>query len=90
MQRFLQEARAPRAIGNPHIIDISDFGVLPDGSTYFVMEFLDGISLTKAIEPGKPLKPTRTIHIAKQLCRALGAAHETASSTAISSPTTSS
>jgi serine/threonine-protein kinase len=76
VQRFRQEAQSATAIGNHHIIDISDFGVLPDGSTYFVMEFLDGISLTKAIEPNQPLKSARTIHIAKQLCRALGAAHE--------------
>ncbi|HEX5659400.1 MAG TPA: serine/threonine-protein kinase, partial [Polyangiales bacterium] len=76
VQRFRQEAQSATSIGNHHIIDISDFGVLPDGSTYFVMEFLDGKSLTKAIEPGTPLKANRTIHIAKQLCRALGAAHE--------------
>ncbi len=76
VQRFRQEAQSATAIGNHHIIDISDFGVLADGSTYFVMEFLDGISLTKAIEPGKPLEARRTIHIAKQLCRALGAAHD--------------
>ena len=76
VERFRQEAQSATAIGNHHIIDISDFGVLADGSTYFVMEFLDGVSLTKAIEPGKPLKASRTIHIAKQLCRALGAAHE--------------
>ncbi len=76
VQRFRQEAQSATAIGNHHIIDISDFGVLADGSTYFVMEYLDGISLTRAIEPGKPLKANRTIHIAKQLCRALGAAHE--------------
>jgi eukaryotic-like serine/threonine-protein kinase len=76
VQRFRQEAQSATAIGNHHIIDISDFGVLGDGSTYFVMEFLDGVSLTRAIEPGKPLKANRTIHIAKQLCRALGAAHD--------------
>jgi serine/threonine-protein kinase len=76
VQRFRQEAQSATAIGNHHIIDISDFGVMPDGSTYFVMEFLDGMPLAKAIEPGKALRAARTIHIAKQLCRALGAAHD--------------
>ncbi|UJR80792.1 serine/threonine protein kinase [Sandaracinus amylolyticus] len=81
LTRFQQEAQSASAIGNQHIIDISDFGTLPDNSTYFVMEFLDGVSLTKAIESpqdkgGAPMAPERVVHIAKQLCDALGAAHE--------------
>ncbi len=75
LARFKQEARSASAVGNQHIIDISDFGVLPDGSTYFVMEFLGGQSLTQALHDGK-FETARTIHIAKQLCNALGAAHE--------------
>ncbi len=74
--RFRQEAQSASSIGNQHIIDISDFGTLPDGSTYFVMEFLDGTDLTKVIENQQPIAPARVIHIAKQLCDALGAAHE--------------
>ena len=74
--RFRQEAQSASAIGNEHIIDITDFGTLPTGATYFVMEYLDGQDLTGAIETSRPMPATRTIHIAKQLCRALGAAHE--------------
>ncbi len=73
--RFRQEAQSASSIGNQHIIDISDFGVLPDGSTYFVMEYLDGIELTKAVERESPLPFPRIVHVVKQLCDALGAAH---------------
>ena len=75
VMRFKQEAQSASQIGNQHIIDISDFGELADGSTYFVMEFLGGKSLTQALEAGK-FNTDRTIYVAKQLCRALGAAHE--------------
>ena len=75
LQRFRQEAQSASQIGNPHIIDISDFGTLPDGSTYFVMEFLTGKSLTAALAEGK-FSVARTINVMRQLCGALGAAHE--------------
>ncbi|MEM9190049.1 MAG: serine/threonine-protein kinase [Myxococcota bacterium] len=73
--RFRQEAQSASAIGNEHIINISDFGTLPDRSTYFVMEFLDGSDLTEVIEQG-PMVVARAVSIAKQLCRGLGAAHD--------------
>ncbi|MGF1468710.1 MAG: protein kinase [Sandaracinaceae bacterium] len=76
MERFRREAQSASAIGSPHIIDISDFGRLADGSTYFVMELLDGPSLTEALDAQAPMPEERIYPIAVQLTEGLGAAHE--------------
>ena len=74
--RFLQEAKAASSIGNAHIIDISDFGQLPDGSTYFVMEWLDGKPLSRALEETRPLPVVKLVHVAHQIADALSSAHQ--------------
>jgi serine/threonine-protein kinase len=74
LERFVLEAKTASALGNPHIVDILDFGRLPDGSTYFAMEHLDGVSLTEAIN--QRLTPDRIAKIALQVCDGLAAAHE--------------
>lgn len=76
LARFRLEAESASNIGNRHIIDVSDFGELSDGSTYFIMEYLDGLDLIAAIDSVDRMTEERALHIAIQVCRALGAAHE--------------
>src|SRR5450432_1318913 len=74
-ERFLNEAKAAASIGNAHIIDISDFGQFPDSAAYFVMEFLNGVPLSKLVEGGKALPVPRIVHLARQMAEGLAAAH---------------
>ncbi|HEX2568874.1 MAG TPA: serine/threonine-protein kinase [Polyangia bacterium] len=73
--RFIQEAKSASKVRHLNIVDITDFGMLVDGSAYFVMEFLDGHTLGQALRKG-PLAPARVIHIASQIARGLQAAHQ--------------
>ena len=75
IERFRQEARAASKIGNPNICDVTDFGELPDGQVFFVMEYIDGPSLRGELDEHKQLGSERSIAILRQVCKALGAAH---------------
>jgi serine/threonine-protein kinase len=75
LQRFVQEAKAASRIGHWSIVDVSDFGTLPDGSAYQVMEFIHGETLNKVNLAG-PMWAARALPIAGQIARALFAAHE--------------
>jgi eukaryotic-like serine/threonine-protein kinase len=75
VQRFFTEARASSAIKNEHIIDIIDFGELPDKSSYIIMEWLEGNPLTSVLEREGKLAVDRALHVARGMGRALAAAH---------------
>ncbi|MEY2931389.1 MAG: hypothetical protein RL033_2138 [Pseudomonadota bacterium] len=75
-ERFLMEAKAASAIQDEHIISISDFGQLPDGAAYFVMEFLEGTPLAQLAGGGRPMAIERILPIACQLAEGLGSAHQ--------------
>jgi serine/threonine protein kinase len=75
LQRFLLEAKAASSVGNEHIVDISDFGALPDGSPYIVMELLDGVPLSALAQQKSRLSLARIIGVARQIAEGLGAAH---------------
>lgn len=74
--RFEREAQAAGRIGNDHILEIFDFGSLPDGSRYMVCEFLDGETLASRLEREHAMTPAALLPIARQLLSGLGAAHD--------------
>ncbi|MFV8756092.1 serine/threonine protein kinase [Nannocystaceae bacterium ST9] len=74
--RFLQEARAASMISQENVVEINDFGDTPDGSSFFVMEFLAGEDLSDTVKKQGKLPWVRVKAIMLQICRALGAAHE--------------
>jgi serine/threonine-protein kinase len=75
-QRFIVEAKAASKIGHQNIVDITDFGVLPDNHAYFVMEFLDGPTLANIQSQLGRIDALRAIGITVQIARGLHAAHQ--------------
>ena len=72
--RFVREARAASRARHPGIVDVVDFGALPDGRAYLVMELVEGKTLEQLLSRGA-LDPLRAVLIAKQIASALEAAH---------------
>jgi serine/threonine protein kinase len=73
--RFINEARAANAIRHPGIVQIFDFGTLPTGATYIIMEFLEGESLAARVARLGRLRLTEAVGIVAQTAEILGAAH---------------
>jgi serine/threonine protein kinase len=76
--RFLQEAQVAAQLEHPNIIPVYDWGVLPDGQTYYTMRVVKQRSLKEVLrlphhDAGWPL--SRRIEILAQLCRALEYVH---------------
>ena len=75
MQRFEREAQAAGRIGNDHILEVLDLGILPDGDRYIIMEFLDGEPLSNRIRGRGRLMPHELAPLMRQTLVGLGAAH---------------
>jgi serine/threonine-protein kinase len=79
--RFILEAKATASVKHPNIVQITDFGRLPDGIPFFVMELLVGHTLAevmkdiKAIKAGSPIPAARAVRILRKVASALAAAH---------------
>jgi predicted Ser/Thr protein kinase len=75
LARFQREARVVNLIRHPAIVDIREFGQLPDGRPFFVMELLEGSDLKQLIKARGRFSPDEMLQVITTLCAALDAAH---------------
>ncbi|HYI03104.1 serine/threonine-protein kinase [Hyalangium sp.] len=76
LQRFVREARIVNQIHHPNVVDVYDFGMMPDGSPYFVMELLEGRTLSQLIHERGRMSAERALAYLEPVCAALEAAHK--------------
>ncbi|HUY32488.1 MAG TPA: serine/threonine-protein kinase [Pirellulales bacterium] len=75
LARFEREVRATAALSHWNTVEIFDYGHADDGTFFYVMEYLPGLSLAELVERYGPLPPERVIHLLRQVCDALREAH---------------
>lgn len=76
LARFEREVQAAARLQHPNSIEIYDYGQTDDGTFYYVMEYLKGLSLAELVDKDGPLPPGRVVYLFRQACAALAEAHE--------------
>jgi serine/threonine-protein kinase len=75
LSRFEREVRATATLTHWNTVEIYDYGRGDDGTFYYVMEYLPGLSLQALVDHYGPLPAGRAIHFLRQVCAALKEAH---------------
>jgi serine/threonine-protein kinase len=75
LARFEREVHATAQLSHWNSIEIFDYGRAEDGTFYYVMEYLPGLSLSQLVERHGPLCPARVVFLLAQVCDALAEAH---------------
>jgi eukaryotic-like serine/threonine-protein kinase len=76
LARFEREVRMTALLSHWNTVEIFDYGSTDDGTFFYVMEYLPGLSLEELVERHGPLPAERVVHLLRQTCQALREAHE--------------
>lgn len=75
LARFEREVQATAGLTHWNTVEIYDYGHTDDGTFYYVMELLPGMSLEELVQRYGPLPPERAVYLLRQTCWALREAH---------------
>ena len=75
LARFEHEVRATARLSDPNTVEVYDYGRTEDGTFFYVMEYLHGLTLDELVARHGPLPPGRVIYLLRQACEALAEAH---------------
>jgi serine/threonine-protein kinase len=76
LQRFEREAQTTAAMRSPDTINLYDFGIASDGTFYYVMELLEGLTAPALVERFGPVPAERAVHLLRKICHSLSEAHD--------------
>jgi eukaryotic-like serine/threonine-protein kinase len=74
-QRFKRECAICAALKSPHIVQVSDYGITESGHPFYVMEYLQGETLSQLLARNQYLSVEQTCRIGMQICAGLQVAH---------------
>jgi tRNA A-37 threonylcarbamoyl transferase component Bud32 len=75
VRRFEREVRATSQLRHPNTVTIYDYGRADDGTFYYAMEYVPGMSLEEIVGRHGPMPPERVVHVLRQTVGALREAH---------------
>jgi tRNA A-37 threonylcarbamoyl transferase component Bud32 len=73
--RFEREVQLCSQLTHPNTIEIYDYGRTREGTFFYAMEYLHGISLEDLVRREGPLPVSRAVHALRQACGSLKEAH---------------
>jgi hypothetical protein len=75
LRRFQREARTSANLSHPNVVSVFDYGALPAGGAYLVMELARGTTLREELDRTGRLGTAECAEIFSQMLDGIGAAH---------------